>query len=369
MAPTRTNTNKTPRKPNPIASSSKHTLTSIPPVDIPESITPGYTYQPAAERKGLDEDERARLIHELVGFHPRALCHDISEAARSEVYHATGSIEDWVRSKGDVNSKLETELNTGLVSLETLLESHVDKAFEKFTAWVLRNAFEFSPELEVVLPWQKGLDFQRGEYITKNLKNGQEEIENELNKLRLKVEQTRLLSSKLELAEKKITHKLNIAKQRKNEVGFIKELINSSDLNPLPKPTQQLIPILNSLNSSLKPLEPISTNILLDANINMNLNIDKQQITTNQHTKAWELGRSAYLNWALNKIVNPPSTTTTSNENSHSNSDGTKITLQQTNNVNNGSDKLSEIENSIKNVIEPGNKNSLEVSEKVLGNL
>lgn len=39
----------------------------------------------------------------------------------------------------------------GLHSLETLLESHIDKAFDKFTAWALRNAFEVPSDLEVVL--------------------------------------------------------------------------------------------------------------------------------------------------------------------------------------------------------------------------
>lgn len=72
----------------------------------------------------------------------------------------------------------------GLHSLETLLESHVDKAFDKFTAWALRNAFEITPDIEVALvrevdtwecvltsllslqPNQRGLDFYRAEHVT-----------------------------------------------------------------------------------------------------------------------------------------------------------------------------------------------------------
>jgi hypothetical protein len=38
-----------------------------------------------------------------------------------------------------------------MYALETLLESHVDKAFEKFTAWVMRNPFDIPAELEPVL--------------------------------------------------------------------------------------------------------------------------------------------------------------------------------------------------------------------------
>lgn len=39
----------------------------------------------------------------------------------------------------------------GAFQLETILEAHVDKAFDAFTAWTLRNAFDFPRDLELVL--------------------------------------------------------------------------------------------------------------------------------------------------------------------------------------------------------------------------
>ena len=39
----------------------------------------------------------------------------------------------------------------GSFQLETLMDSHIDKAFDKFTAWTLRNAFDFQKDLELVL--------------------------------------------------------------------------------------------------------------------------------------------------------------------------------------------------------------------------
>ncbi|WWD03457.1 hypothetical protein V865_001509 [Kwoniella europaea PYCC6329] len=342
MPPTRSISNKTPRKPaaHPVASSSKHTLDAIPPADVPESITPGYVYKAITERKGLNEEERARLIHELVGFQPRKLCDDISEVARQQVYVTISAIETWAREKSNHNPKYETELITGLVALETLLESHVDKAFDKFTAWVLRNAFEFSPELEVVLPWQKGLDFQRGEYVA-NLPKGQDTLDGNLDEMRLKVEQARLLAHKLDLAEEKLDRRMNIAKQRKAEVGFIKQVIDSAGLNPLDKPAQQILPTLLSLHESLKPLEPSTSTI--------GTGISAKN-TTNEHTKAWELGRSAYLNWALGKVI--PNT-------------GGTGTIQG--GEGGGGDKLIDVESEIRQVI--GDENSKEEIEKVLSNL
>ena len=35
--------------------------------------------------------------------------------------------------------------------METLLESHVDKAMDKFTAWALRNTFDIPSDIEMAL--------------------------------------------------------------------------------------------------------------------------------------------------------------------------------------------------------------------------
>lgn len=90
----------------------------------------------------------------------------------------------------------------GSFQLETLMDSHIDKAFDKFTAWTLRNAFDFQKDLELVLvsyryqcdgqadtqPWQNGMDFDRGEYVA-NLPKGEESVTEMIEELRGKVEQ------------------------------------------------------------------------------------------------------------------------------------------------------------------------------------
>ncbi|WVQ81687.1 hypothetical protein IAT38_003812 [Cryptococcus sp. DSM 104549] len=271
----------------PIASSSKATL-DIPPVDIPETLTPGYAYAPTV-RRPLTEQERRRLVHELVGFNPRILCDDITEAARVEVNNAVNSIENWaVAVSKDPQS--ESELSMGLHALETLLESRVDQAMDRLQSWTLRNAFEFEPHLEVVLPWHRGLDFSRGEFVVTQMK-GQEGVEQSIEELRSKVEQARFLSQRLETAEKELDRRLEAAKQRKGEVGFVKEIIDSAGLSPLPTRAAQIQSTLTSLQSALAPLDIIP------------LPTTAPPPTAGEHTKAWELGRAAYLNWALGKMV------------------------------------------------------------------
>jgi len=84
------------------------------------------------------------------------------------------------------------------------MDSHIDKAFDKFTAWTLRNAFDFQKDLELILvscsdqcggsadnqPWQNGMDFDRGEYVA-NLPKGEESVTEMIEGLRAKVEQVR----------------------------------------------------------------------------------------------------------------------------------------------------------------------------------
>ncbi|WVR07821.1 hypothetical protein IAU60_004864 [Kwoniella sp. DSM 27419] len=294
MAPARSaRPSRTPRKP--LASSSRVTINSLPPVDVPESITPDYVPTVGKPREALSEDERARLVHELVGFNPRSLTGDVTEGARTEVYSTVNSIEEWARKSAPNTTRMEAELTMGLVALETLLESHVDKAFDKFTAWVLRNAFEFPPELEVVLPWQKGLDFPRGEYVAAHPK-GRAILDESLEDLRTKVEQARLLAQRFDIAEKKLDRRLEIAKQRKAEVGFVKEIVEQAGLHPLPQYTSQLIPTLNQLQSAMTPLDGV-----LPASVPPVVKAPSDDRAGG--TKAFELGRASYMNWRLGKLL------------------------------------------------------------------
>ncbi|WVQ72976.1 hypothetical protein IAR50_002539 [Cryptococcus sp. DSM 104548] len=298
MPPTRTaHKNPTPRPP----------LDAIPQPSIPASITPAYTpasnAQSHTERRPLSEEERGRLIHELVGFHPRSLCNDITEVARTELYNAMNSIENWAETVAR-GKELSAEAGNGMHALETLLETHFDRAFDKYETWLLRNAFEFEKGLDVVLPWHNGLDFARGEHVSL-LPGGTEALDTQLESLRLQVEQTRKLSMQLEVANKKLDKRLDTLRQREAHVGFVKEVVETSGLNPLPQNTSHLTHTLSSLHTSLLPLEsiPIPTSASAPGPSHGPGSGIGAGSGSDEHTKAWELGRAAYLNWAMGKMV------------------------------------------------------------------
>ncbi|TYJ51745.1 hypothetical protein B9479_007671 [Cryptococcus floricola] len=333
-------------------------LETIPPPSLPPSITPSYTPTPSSqthtERRPLSEEERGRLIHELVGFHPRSLCNDITEVARTELYNAMNSIENWAETVAR-GKELSAEAGNGMHALETLLETHFDRAFDKYETWLLRNAFEFEKGLDVVLPWHNGLDFTRGEHVSL-LPGGTEALDTQLESLRVQVEQTRQLSMQLELANKKLDKRLDTLRQREAHVGFVKEVVETSGLNPLPQNTTHLTQTVSSLHTSLLPLEsiPIHTSTSFTRLPDPSHGPGSG---SGEHTKAWELGRAAYLNWAMGKMV-PSASSSSSAASAPGSGEGQPAASTGEGGAGGGGDKLEAIEQGIEQV---GGKEGMEV--------
>jgi len=165
---------------------------------------------------------------------------DISEACRKEIYSIAGSIDHWAEMTHGrpVGTTLTEEEASDLVSrvvynlieqdflsrralsqeqgphrLETLLESHMDSACDKFTAWCLRNTFNIPDDLRLVLvslyiskavvksrpvthvtilihltrqPWHKGLDFDRANFVATSAE-GEDGVQSKIDDLRTQV--------------------------------------------------------------------------------------------------------------------------------------------------------------------------------------
>lgn len=130
---------------------------------------------------------------------------------------------------------LEREAEAGSYALETLLEQHVDKAFDKFTAYALRNIFSVPDGLELVMvsfcrggsadaePWHKGIDFARAQHVVAN--GGEAVLVDRIGELRDKIEQARYTRHRLILAEAVLDKRLKLAEMRRTEVGFVNDLI------------------------------------------------------------------------------------------------------------------------------------------------
>lgn len=132
------------------------------------------------------------LLAEILGFSPTLLLDDIIDIANDAIRLTVDAMEEfilrWVEERlqsapSGWDGRAESEL--GIISLQTLLESHADVAFDAFEAWSLRNIFTFAPELPVVVPHQEGLNLRYKEGEEVNLMN-------EIDELRRKIEIVRL---------------------------------------------------------------------------------------------------------------------------------------------------------------------------------
>ena len=109
------------------------------------------------------------LLPELIGFIPQFLLDDIINSANESTQQAVDAMEAFLErrdaSKQDTADawKSAEELEKGLNAFQTLLESHVDIAFDFFEAWSLRNIFAIPADLPIVAPHQKGLNLDEPE--------------------------------------------------------------------------------------------------------------------------------------------------------------------------------------------------------------
>ncbi|KAK6197519.1 Mis12 protein-domain-containing protein [Scheffersomyces amazonensis] len=164
------------------------------------------------------------LLTEHFGFPPLALIDDVINAVNEIMYKCTVGIETYLKEKrqqaldsiqnggsNDINNNVfvklpsdEIEIGTG--KLETLLENQVDKNFDKFELYTLRNIMTLPSDL-VEEGWIK-LKHHEGISFGKNKENQikKTKVDNQINNL--------ISNIKLELHLRKI-FKLQIQKAKK----------------------------------------------------------------------------------------------------------------------------------------------------------
>ena len=134
------------------------------------------------------------LLPELLGFVPQFLLDDIIDTANDAVRQAVEAMEVFLRrwasereNRVDQDWDSTQEVEQGLVAFQTLLNTHVDIAFDFFESWSLRNIFAIRPDLLIVAPHQAGLNLEHtaGEETA---------LVNEIKDLRRKIQAVRMVS-------------------------------------------------------------------------------------------------------------------------------------------------------------------------------
>lgn len=103
------------------------------------------------------------LVTEILGFAPQLLLDDVINIANEAVTLAVDGMEEFLLNEvanGKIKGDRDQEIEQGLVAFQTLLESHIDIAFDFFELWSLRNIFAIPANLPVVTPHHQGLNLK-----------------------------------------------------------------------------------------------------------------------------------------------------------------------------------------------------------------
>ncbi|KAJ9104504.1 hypothetical protein QFC21_002000 [Naganishia friedmannii] len=325
---------------------------------VEEGVAPG------AGGGKLNEDEKAALLVEILGFQPTELLQDITESARQQVDKTVLTIENWLskvvklsaavgvsvgdgggaalgKGKGKGKSskaaaaagtvgeeEMMLEVDQGLHGLETLLNDHMDTALDKLTSWALRNTFEIPDELRLTLPWHDGLDFDRGAYAA-GLPEGEIAVQKNIEELREQVENMRKLNHGLTLADRTVGEKVKALQRQKEAIGFITTLAKDAGVTSLPDTareiTSQMDTLYNTLSTEFEtvvplPSRPSNHSDPFSTSSSTTGGTGSAGATSGTSgggggaggtfTREWEFGRAAYLSWAVSRaraLVNDPS--------------------------------------------------------------
>lgn len=142
------------------------------------------TKRSMAEATTWDTHTVEQLLTEILGFSPQLFLDDLTNIAHNNVRITVEAVELFLRhwiEKQDASKldALNQELETGLATLQTLLDSHTDLAFDLFETWAWRNIFEIPP-IPMVTPHHQGLDLTIPEDEETRLRR---ELENQRRKL------------------------------------------------------------------------------------------------------------------------------------------------------------------------------------------
>ena len=150
--------------------------------------------------KTLDERTTA-ILTEHLEFAPLTLIDDVINAVNEIMYKGTTAIETYLKEqkqlmKNGIFTKVtEDEIEIGMGKLESLLESTIDKNFDKFELYCLRNIFNIPKDLipYIQLSHQQGIEFKSDNVEQKR------EFDQQIKNLQLKIMQELQLRKILKL--------------------------------------------------------------------------------------------------------------------------------------------------------------------------
>ncbi|KAJ2726509.1 hypothetical protein GGI07_000451 [Coemansia sp. Benny D115] len=176
---------------------------AVRPESLSEAIagaTPGKHVEPQFKCVYPPDELTQGLIVEHFGFLPISFIDEIINAANDTVYRATDALSKFVEKEQGTSEATSQAVNKA----ETLLEHAVDKNFDKFELYALRNLFNIPQELSpyVVLPHRLA-EAESGAPV---FAEDEAELDRKLEQVRRELVANNLLKTKLQHDMEKVEH-------------------------------------------------------------------------------------------------------------------------------------------------------------------
>ncbi|KAJ2909611.1 hypothetical protein GGI21_001710 [Coemansia aciculifera] len=211
--------------------------------------TPGRHTEPEFKCVYPPSEDAQSLIVEHFGFLPISFIDEIINAANDTIYRATDALSKFVEKEQGSSEATSQAINAA----ETLLEHAVDKNFDKFELYALRNLFNVPRGLEdyVVMPHRladmgsgpavfaedeaeldRELEAVRRQLVSSNLIKTK--VQNDIAKVSRGVQRLRALNEQLhisEIASKTLTDPVPVvAADMRAQVGEITRLVDQLEV-------------------------------------------------------------------------------------------------------------------------------------------
>ncbi|KAI9144492.1 Mis12 protein-domain-containing protein [Paraphysoderma sedebokerense] len=203
---------------------------------------------PSQSQTSIYNDE---LIIEHFQSTPLSFIDDVINSVNDLLYQGSAELERFV--EGEVGG---LEAVQGIHMIETLLESAIDKNFDRFELFALQNVFKIPEGVKVLLPHYKelNLNFTLSEDAS---------LDHELSRLRKRLVAVRHLNRTLKSEESRTDRQISVLKGWEEEVAMMKQVWDKSQVDPktaMPNVTSSLQK-LNDLFSSLQLRYPEFQNL------------------------------------------------------------------------------------------------------------
>ncbi|KAJ1985355.1 hypothetical protein H4R34_000009 [Dimargaris verticillata] len=210
------------------------------------STTPASMDDPETER-------RSELVIEHLGFSPVSCVDDIINAVNEVLYQTTASLERFLEAEMGSCA----EVTQGMHQIETLLEQAVDKNFDIFELYSLRNIFNVPNNLTLTLPHYEGYDYsvtpEQEQSIDKEIAEMQQKIQAHLHQT---------MDQELAFIERELTHLTSLQEQ----LAFVSDTPRNHGVVSTSELLQFVVNQANALSKgalSAKPLVDESTLLVL----------------------------------------------------------------------------------------------------------